>query len=308
MPLPPNAALKSSATLMVTTALIVLLPHQLEQTSIMMTPHQTAARLMIVRVLARSFSLEVYLQLQLPVAPGLLAGSTVFIVLHEARGELDIMASGTWTTKTWSRRRIAPLLLVSECEPVADSSNSNTLFETAAACCSGKLGWIPSATCAAVSTSGVAATATGTDKYYADYSNSSARCAKDCNTSGDPTCGGILSNVAGVQMFDTASPCCIAKFSWMDKDLCASLTTGSHTDKWYDDYQSNKCKKDCTAAANSPCGRRPPDLSIQLFADAATCCSSKLGWVQKDTCIRKFEILCQLQFWNMQKGLCCIQY
>jgi hypothetical protein len=170
-----------------------------------------------------------------------------------------------------------------ECEPVTDSSNSNTLFASAAACCSGKLGWIPSAMCESVSTSGSAAAATGTDKFYADYSNSPARCAKDCNTS-DPQCGGINANSAGVQFFDTVAQCCTAKFNWMDSGLCASLTTGARTNKWYVDYQSNKCVQDCPVAANSPCGGTPPDMSMQLFNDAATCCSSKLGWVQKDTC------------------------
>ena len=170
------------------------------------------------------------------------------------------------------------------CKPVTDSSASNTLFDTAAACCSGKLGWIPAATCAAVSTTGVAAAVNGTAKFYADYSSSPARCAKDCATANDPTCGGILTNVAGVQMFDTAASCCAAKFSWMDKDYCAALTTGTSTNKWYVDYQSNTCKKDCPVATNSPCGGSPPDLSMQLFADAATCCSTKLGWVQASTC------------------------
>jgi hypothetical protein len=171
-----------------------------------------------------------------------------------------------------------------ECEPQTDGSTSVTLFADAAACCAGKLGWIDSTICESVSTTGVAAAATGTDKFYADYSNSPARCAKDCDTANDPTCGGILSNVAGVQMFDSAASCCAGKFGWMDSDFCESLTTGTSTGKWYVDYQSNSCKQDCTPAANSPCGGTPPDMSMQLFDDAATCCSTKLGWVQAATC------------------------
>ncbi|KAL3781784.1 hypothetical protein HJC23_009214 [Cyclotella cryptica] len=69
----------------------------------------------------------------------------------------------------------------------------------------------------------------------------------------------------------------------MDKDYCAALTTGQHQQVCVD-YQSNTCKQDCPAATNSPCGGSPPDLSMQLFADAATCCSTKLGWVQASTC------------------------
>jgi hypothetical protein len=44
-------------------------------------------------------------------------------------------------------------------------------YDTASACCKAHLGWIPSATCEAVSTTGISATSTdGTDKWYADYS------------------------------------------------------------------------------------------------------------------------------------------
>jgi hypothetical protein len=174
-----------------------------------------------------------------------------------------------------------------ECEPTTDASASNTLFADAAACCTGKLGWIPAATCEAVSEGGTAADVS-TDKYYADYSSSPPRCAKDCTdaekTGGNPECGEGLSNVAGVQLFDDQAICCAAKFSWMDKDRCESLTTKTPTSKWYVDYQSNSCKQDCPVAANSPCGGSPPDLSMQLFEDADTCCAQKLGWVQKDTC------------------------
>lgn len=171
------------------------------------------------------------------------------------------------------------------CKPQTDASVSNTLFTSASACCTAKLGWISNDICTSVSTTGASAITTGTDKYYADYSNSPARCAKDCNTANDPTCGGILSNVAGVQMYDTAAACCTGKFGWMNSDLCASLTTGQHTNKWYVNYQTNSCKQDCTVAANSPCGGSPPDLSMQLFTDAATCCSTKLGWAQAATCV-----------------------
>lgn len=105
-------------------------------------------------------------------------------------------------------------------------------YDDAAACCKAHLGWIPTATCEAVSTTGVSASSTGTNKWYADYSDSQ-HCVKDCATGGaDATCGGILENVAGVTLFDDAESCCKQKFTWIDQDLCEALAGGTYTDKW----------------------------------------------------------------------------
>jgi hypothetical protein len=74
-------------------------------------------------------------------------------------------------------------------------------------------------------------------------------------------------------MFASLATCCSSKFGWIDSDRCAALTTGASTTKWYVDYQSNTCKQGWG-----------PDLSMQYFSSAATCCSTKLGWVQASTC------------------------
>jgi hypothetical protein len=172
-----------------------------------------------------------------------------------------------------------------ECEPISDTSASNTLFTSAASCCAGKLGWIDATACEAVSTGGTAAAATGTDKYYADWTATPGRCAKDCDTSGDPTCGGILSNVAGVQMFDNIASCCAAKFGYMDADYCAALTTGTSTQKWYVSYETNTCKQDCPVSNSAvACGGTPPDTSMALYDTIEDCCSDKLPYVSTATC------------------------
>jgi hypothetical protein len=166
-----------------------------------------------------------------------------------------------------------------------NEDRSVVYYDTATTCCAGKLAWIPSATCVTVSTTGAAATSTGTAKYYADYA-SSGKCVQDCAVDdvNEPYCGGILTNVAGVQLFDTVEACCASKFGWMDGDLCESKTTGTATNKWYVNYQDNACVQDCTAAANSPCDGSPSDSSIQLFSTAAACCTAKLGWLDSTTC------------------------
>jgi hypothetical protein len=161
-------------------------------------------------------------------------------------------------------------------------------YDDAAACCKAHLGWIPSATCEAVSTTGVSASSTGTNKWYADYSDSQ-HCVKDCATGGsDATCGGILENVAGVTLFDDAESCCKQKFTWIDQDLCEALAGGTYTDKWYVSYQDNACVQDCeydAADANTiMCGGNPDDSSSKLFATVEICCSTMLGWVDADMC------------------------
>eukprot|EP01082_Thalassiosira_pseudonana_P012178 g10918.t1.1.5e17418a g10918 g10918.t1 contig45:50028-51118(+) len=78
-------------------------------------------------------------------------------------------------------------------------------YDTAVACCDAHLGWIPSGTCEAFSTTGVSATSTGTNKWYADYSD--VHCVKDCSyvstDASTATCGGVLrSNLAAVTLYD----------------------------------------------------------------------------------------------------------
>jgi len=163
---------------------------------------------------------------------------------------------------------------------------SMQLFDTAAACCSSKLGWVQADTCTSVSTTGAAAAATGSLKYYADYD--SGTCKMDCaEASTSPQCGGVLTNTAGVQLFDTAASCCAAKFGWIDKDLCEAMGTGGYTNKFYVDYSDNACKQDCAAASNTNCGGNPSDKSIQLFDTAAACCSGKLSYLNQAQCESK---------------------
>lgn len=105
----------------------------------------------------------------------------------------------------------------------------------------------------------------------------------DCDPATGPMCGGIVSNPAGMQMYDTAETCCAYWFGWMDTVRCVSLTTGASTNKWWVDYQSSSCKQDCPTSTSSSCGGAPPDLSMKLY-DTVTECCTKLGWIQPSTC------------------------
>lgn len=203
---------------------------------------------------------------------------------------------GTGSTNKWSVdydtmtcKKDCPVDAVNapECTPLDDKQA--VLYDDAAACCSGKLGWLNAADCETVSMGGVvpeATAATPTNMYYADYSSNPPRCSRDCEVvDSDPGCGGVLASTVGMQLYNDTASCCDAKFSWMDSDLCQAKTVGASTGLWWVDYHSNTCKQDCPALENSPCGGSPPDLSMQLFEDPMECCTSKLGWTQVDACV-----------------------
>lgn len=47
------------------------------------------------------------------------------------------------------------------------------------------------------------------------------------------------------------------------------------------------CKKDCTVAAADPeCDGRPDDIGTPMYSTADLCCSSKLNWIPKETCVQ----------------------
>jgi hypothetical protein len=103
--------------------------------------------------------------------------------------------------------------------------------------------------------------------------------------SGSPSCGGVLSNTAGVTLYDDEDACCAAKFGWQDTSVCAARATGGYSGKFYVSYQDNACLKDCAVAtANPECGGNPSDLSTQMFSTGAACCAAKLGWLNQATC------------------------
>jgi len=182
-------------------------------------------------------------------------------------------------------------------DPACGKLDATTqLYATAADCCSAKLGWIDSDTCATISTTGVeAAASTGTLKWYADYA-STKRCVTDCPSSGSSsTCGGVVANTAGVSFYDNAKECCDQKFGWYDEDLCEKLSenggneAASATGKWYVKvYADEACVQDCAEASNADtCGGLPSSWGEPMFDSAEKCCTSKLGWVDKDSCKTK---------------------
>lgn len=170
----------------------------------------------------------------------------------------------------------------------ANQAASTTLYDTAASCCSTKLGWIDSTSCAASSIAG-AASETGTNQWYPDYSTAK-RCVQDCPTSsGPPACGGVAPNNGGVPKYATVASCCSERFGWYNQDLCVALSEAgpsgtASTNKWYVDYDAEVCVQDCPDGLGLSCSGNPSSLSEPLYDAPADCCSAKLGYIDGATC------------------------
>ena len=112
----------------------------------------------------------------------------------------------------------------------------------------------------------------GTNKWYMK----DQLCGKDCATGTEDCIGVVRDN--WVTLYDTVAACCAGKLSYLDPSYCAarSGTTPVGTNKFYPDSQNGRCVKDETGtlAKNTD----------KLYADAATCCSTGLGWVNSDFC------------------------
>lgn len=167
-------------------------------------------------------------------------------------------------------------------------SQNAPLYDSAALCCAGEFSWKASATCTAAAINGTAAVETGTSEWYAIF-GSANRCVTDCAVKDGGTCNGIISVGSGVTTYSDAKSCCSAKFSWQNQDLCNALSVGSgtgYTNQWYVTTASdgNYCVQDCATSGAGTCAGNPSDLGTPMYASAATCCSTKLPWVEKATC------------------------
>lgn len=125
------------------------------------------------------------------------------------------------------------------CVPATDMSTD--LYDTSLECCKGKLSWLDSAACDAIS-NGTQLAPTFTNKFYVDYSNNA--CKQDCPDTNPAPCGGNPSS--DKTLFDNAQSCCREKLSWLDLNVCVSNTNGvapTGSNLYYVDWTILKCVK-----------------------------------------------------------------
>jgi hypothetical protein len=165
---------------------------------------------------------------------------------------------------------------------VLTNTAGEQLFDTAAACCSAKFGWINKDLCTAMGTGGY------TNKYYVDYQSNS--CKQDCAAAAGTNCGGNPGDKS-MQLFDTAAACCSSKLSYVNQASCTSKsTTGTATaaaaatgsGKWYVDWSISKCVKDCTSGTG--CGGLAETWENAEYTSWNACCDARLSWVKDADC------------------------
>ena len=171
---------------------------------------------------------------------------------------------------------------------------STMLYADAALCCAAKLGYMNKDLCESNSD----ATSTGTGKFYADTQN--GKCIVDIDAT-DSLCaaGGPAelyeckrATPTSGALYNDPTACCKGGLAYVDEDLCVALTTGEPSEKWFmADQQDGGCVKDCSAAELTSNSGGPEDycavpdnLNIKMYESAATCCSTQLGWIKKETC------------------------
>jgi hypothetical protein len=159
---------------------------------------------------------------------------------------------------------------------------SQPMFADATACCKAKLGWINENTCVAKSTTGANAPTVGTDKWFVNWQTN--MCDKDCADGTGAGCRGIHDGT-NVVMHEDPEACCAAHFSWIDKEFCASRSQGAaYSGRFYPNQGEGKCYGDCDPNQDAICKGPPTDLGVPMYADPETCCTSSVGWADKDIC------------------------
>ncbi|KAL7524507.1 hypothetical protein ACHAXR_000603, partial [Thalassiosira sp. AJA248-18] len=98
-------------------------------------------------------------------------------------------------------------------------------------------------------------------------------------------CGGLTT--PDVQLFDSETVCCESVLAYISLPFCEGMSAEgvfNGTGKFYVDYQNEICVEDCEvdgeATNGGICGGIIEESWVELFDDAASCCDSKLSYVQ----------------------------
>jgi hypothetical protein len=131
------------------------------------------------------------------------------------------------------------------------------------------------------------------DEFYADYDHE--HCVQDCPTgTTGKNCGGLVEG-NWVVKYTTASECCKGKFWWIDENVCIGQSSGNATaiatanagsDKYYVDWENEKCVKDCAVSTtDAACGGLANKWD-PLYTTADICCSTRLSYIARAQCTR----------------------
>ena len=143
------------------------------------------------------------------------------------------------------------------------------LHDTAEDCCAEEYSWIDNELCATRTTHSTLS------KYWADKTN--GKCEDD---SVNPTTD------LSVAIYNSIESCCSEGLPWLTEGACLSASgmdlTGAGSNKFYVDFVSQHCAKDCDGPA--PCGGLTQQWNI-LYESEDDCCA-QVWWISRSDCLK----------------------
>jgi len=202
-------------------------------------------------------------------------------------------ATPTATGEFYADYSITPALCVRDCESsggvgcggLYPRNAGVTSYDDAEDCCKNKFGWYQLDLCTVLSNS---AGASHTDLWYADQGD--GVCHKDCDDSGNPSCGGTPTDFSQ-PMYDSAEECCREKLGWINEDTCTLKSSNGAgaaavgTNQWFVNWQTNRCDKDCVDSNGADgCRGVHEGSNVVMHDDAETCCKTHFSWINSEFC------------------------
>ncbi len=128
---------------------------------------------------------------------------------------------------------------------------------------------IPTAAPVGVSTTVPSASAVADARWYPDLGGAT-KCKND---------GGAPSWLH--HRYASQSACCTSHYGWAYYDCMGTKPPASH--RWYIDWSSGKCKRDCDSSEGGSCGGLVPGSWVILHDSNLACCRAHVSWAV-DSC------------------------
>ena len=110
------------------------------------------------------------------------------------------------------------------------------------------------------------------NKFFPDWEGSNQSCLQDATNTPAPD----YMHVTEQWFADTLDECCEKHYFWNLNACLGGSATG--TDKWYVDWATFKCVKDC-AEGGTDCGGFADSYGkSNLHASKNQCCDTHVGW------------------------------
>jgi hypothetical protein len=124
---------------------------------------------------------------------------------------------------------------------------------------------------------GASNSASSTGKYYPDWSRGNDSCSVDDASTPAPE----YMRVSKVWFSDSLEQCCDSYYGYNKVGCMGTSATGS--EKYYVDWSTHKCMKDCPLGSGTDCGGLSDrDWADEEFPDKKSCCLKYVDYDYKN--------------------------